>query len=395
MKANFYDGSIIGRRDEQQDAKTNLILADGYRLYVLADGMGGQKAGQIAGKIVCTAFRDFFQSRRIKSPSEDLQEAMEFANKALADVLREKPELDGMGTTLIGLIISESTNEFSFISVGDSPLYILRSNKLFRLNKSHSIYEDLKKMVAAGEMTEEEAQAHPDRHAITSALMGKRIEYVDLNSGHLQQGELLLLASDGIQTLTDTEGGEIETILKREGADLEKTVACLLTTVEQKNMEHQDNTTVILIQPALTQGGDTSAKLPTTLRLGNNGEKTSSDRVNRKAVLLTLSLFMFVIMASAGIWLWLSKSDDPAGALKTSEEYVSEEQLGEGLGTGIENGEDEPEVVPEIQDEDSKGATQDQDMGNSDILDDSTELEKNGSEEHGTVQEDIENVEGQ
>ena len=390
MKANFYDGSIIGRRDEQQDAKTNLILADGYRLYVLADGMGGQKAGQIAGKIVCTAFRDFFQSRRVESPLQDLQEAMEFANKALADALREKPELDGMGTTLIGLIISESTNEFSFISVGDSPLYILRDNKLTRINQSHSIYEDLKEMVAAGEMTEDEAETHPDRHAITSALMGKRIEYVDLNSGQLQQGELLLLASDGIQTLSDTEGGEIETILKREGADLEKTVSCLLTTVEQKNMEHQDNTTVILIQPALTQDGDSSAKLPTTLRLGKGEQKLPSDRVKKKAVLLTILLT--IILLSAGTWFWLSKRDEPSGELKIPEEYVSEEHLDEGLGLEIINGKDDTtQNDAEIQDEVPEEKFDDHETGKSGLDEKIARPEKNSAKVHDPVKNDREN----
>ena len=390
MKANFYDGSIIGRRDEQQDAKTNLILPDGYRLYVLADGMGGQKAGQMAGKIVCTAFRDFFQARQIESSYEELQEAMEFSNKAIADVLREKPEIDGMGTTLIGLIINESTNEFSFISVGDSPLYILKQNELVRLNKSHSIYEDLKKMVAAGEMSEEEAETHPDRHAITSALMGKRIEQVDLNSGQLQQGELLLLASDGIHTLTDTEGGEIETILRREGADLEKAVACLLTTVEQKNMEHQDNTTVILIQPALTQGGDTSAKLPATLRLDNGEQNAPSNRVKKKAILLTILLT--IILLSAGTWFWLSKRDEPSGELKIPEEYVSEEHLDEGLGLEIINGKDDAtEKGPEIQDEGYEEGIDDHDSGKSGSDDESIRPERDSTAEHAPVQDDQEN----
>jgi PPM family protein phosphatase len=310
MQANFYDGSIIGRREDQQDDKANLILADGYRLYVLADGMGGQKAGQLASKTVCASFREFLQDRRIEEPQEALQQAMEFANSALANLLREQPGLGGMGTTLLSVLINEASNAFSFISVGDSPLYCLRDNRLTRLNANHAFAETLRKMVQAGEMTEEEAAEHPDRHAISSALMGKDIEKVDLQSDLLAPGELLLMASDGVQTLSDDTGGEIETILKREAADLEKAVGCLLTAIEDRDNEFQDNATVILIQPA-AQGRRMHAinpsrevKTPPTLRLG---PKTT----HSKAHILVLALAL-VLVASLSVAAWLFwPSDSP------------------------------------------------------------------------------------
>jgi PPM family protein phosphatase len=303
MQANFYDGSIIGRREEQQDDKANLVLADGYRLYVLADGMGGQKAGRLASKTVCASFREFFQDRRIDEPQEALQQAMEFANSALANLLREQPGLGGMGTTLLAVLVNETSNAFSFISVGDSPLYCLRDNRLTRLNANHAFAETLRKMVQAGEMTEEEAVEHPDRHAISSALMGKDIEKVDLQSDQLAPEELLLMASDGVQTLSDDTGGEIETILKREAADLEKAVGCLLTAIEERGNEFQDNATVILIQPA-AQGRQTHAinpsqevETPPTLRLG---PKTAHSKL--KPLFLALVLVLIASFLAAATW---------------------------------------------------------------------------------------------
>lgn len=329
MQANFYDGSIIGRREEQQDDKANLVLGDGYRLYVLADGMGGQKAGRVASRAVCVSFREFFQDRRIDEPREALQQAMEFANSALADLLREQPGLGGMGTTLLAVLINETSNAFSFVSVGDSPLYCLQDNQLTRLNANHAFAETLRKMVQAGEVTEEEAAEHPDRHAITSALMGKDIEKVDLQSGQLAPGELLLMASDGVQTLSDKPGGEIETILKREAADLEKAVGCLLTAIEERGNEFQDNATVILIQPA-TRGRQVHAKntareikTPPTLRIGRN---TASSRA--PLLVIILALLLIAGLAATATWhLWPRDSPSEDAIDVSTHEIIDETAL--------------------------------------------------------------------
>ena len=328
MQANFYDGSIIGRREDQQDDKANLILADGYRLYVLADGMGGQKAGRTASRTVCASFREFFQDRQIDEPLEALQQAMEFANSALASLLREQPGLSGMGTTLLAVLINEASNAFSFISVGDSPLYCLRDNRLTRLNANHAFAETLRKMVQAGEVTEEEAAEHPDRHSITSALMGKDIEKVDLQSDQLAPGELLLMASDGVQTLSDVTGGEIETILKREAADLEKAVGCLLTAIEERGNEYQDNATVILIQPAAQgslmhpKNASREVKIPTTLRLEPKTAPSTS-----RLLVLALALVMIAAISAASWHFWPRDSPQEDAIEVSTHEIIDETAL--------------------------------------------------------------------
>ncbi|MCC5855060.1 MAG: serine/threonine-protein phosphatase [Idiomarina sp.] len=251
MQANFYDGSIIGQRDEQQDDRTNVILDDDYRLYVLADGMGGQQAGQLASKTVCGAFREFFRANpSISAPEDALLSALEFANQTVADLLTRDPDLVGMGTTAIAVLLHEPTRRFSFISVGDSPLYVFDGNNLRRINANHAFFEDLRKLIAAGEMTEEEAATHPDRHAITSAVMGKPIEKYDLQSSELAAHEVLVLASDGVQSLSDDAQGEIATVLKDSYPDLEAMVSQLLTAVEAKALSHQDNTTILIASAA-------------------------------------------------------------------------------------------------------------------------------------------------
>jgi len=259
MQANFYDGAIVGQREEQQDDRTNLILKDGYRLYVLADGMGGHNAGNIASKLVCSAFRDFFSAlEAIEEPERVLKEALHHANESMQTRLQENADLHGMGTTVIAVLLHEPTGQYSFISVADSPLYKYTHEGLMRINQNHAFYEDLKRLVHAGEMTQEEADSHPDRHAITSAVMGRAIEKFDVQSGQFSSGELLILASDGVQTLSESTDGEIAQVIAAANADPEQTVQQLLKAVEDKGISHQDNTTLIVVRSDAEEGDDTT-----------------------------------------------------------------------------------------------------------------------------------------
>lgn len=293
MQANFYDGAIIGQREEQQDDRTNLILAGGYRLYVLADGMGGHRAGQLASKTVCSAFREYFRTNPdIEQPQRALRSALQHANQAVADLLTQQPELKGMGTTVIAVLLHEPSNSFSFISVGDSPLYQFVDDKLTRINANHAFYEQLKSAVAAGAMSQEEADTHPERHAITSAVMGSTIETFDLQSGKLTPNMLLMLASDGVQTLSDESEGEITALLKQHHGSLEKQVNALLAAVEDKGLSHQDNTTVLLIQAIETPEEQQGLATPTT-----QVELKPTKKHKRRALTLWLILLIVIILA--------------------------------------------------------------------------------------------------
>lgn len=247
MQIFFYDGAIKGKREGQEDHKTNLKLSDGYYLYVLADGIGGHVGGKMASMAVCAAFRHYFDGHTaITDPKTELFEALMQANLAIHDIIKEKPYLTGMGSTVIALLLHEPTGKFSFISVGDSPLYCMRQKMLIRLNANHAYYEELKKDVTAGKITMKEADSHPDRHAISSAVMGNDIPFIDQRDGTMLPGEYLMLASDGIQTLDERVNGEIAQILISE-KDPGEIVETLLKAVEAKNDPFQDNTTIILL----------------------------------------------------------------------------------------------------------------------------------------------------
>ena len=246
MQTESYQAQAIGCREEQQDVVAEQRLSPNLRLFVLADGMGGHIGGAKAACTVAQAIGGYLQNH----PSADaLRQAVQHANGRLAEEAAAHPELYGMGTTVIALLLDEAAGRYTYISVGDSPLYLCRSGCLTRINANHAFAEDLKKMIAAGIISREEAERHPARHAVTSAITGGSIRHTDIGEGSLHSGDILLLASDGIQTLDDSAGGEMEALLAAQaGSPPSHTVQALMAAVSGKNNPRQDNVSVILIR---------------------------------------------------------------------------------------------------------------------------------------------------
>lgn len=299
MQPDFHQAQHIGRREEQQDALGNLVLAPRHTLYVLADGMGGQQGGQTAARAVVAAILDHFHRQNPPADSRaaenQLHAALSAANQALARILQSHPELDGMGSTLIALIADENTGTYSYISVGDSPLYLLENGRLRRINANHAFAEDLKRMIAAGEITAEEAERHPARHAVTSAVTGKDIAHTDCRSGSLNPGDTLLLASDGVQTLSDRE---IEDTLNA-AADPEAQAQALISVVLAKQNPHQDNTSLILVHHPADPSAPATQTLPTQAapadRQPENGEQRPPEKSSLKGVFVGFLLGALLI----------------------------------------------------------------------------------------------------
>lgn len=313
MQINFYQAQHIGQREEQQDSLGNLVLSPQHKLYVLADGMGGQRGGQIAGKTVVAAFLNYFQQHGLHEAEQDLHQALQQANQALADTLSRQPDLEGMGTTVIAVVVNETDNRYSYISVGDSPLYSYNQGSLCRINANHAFAEDLKRMVAAGEISSEAAERHPARHAVTSAVMGKDIAHIDCASGTLAPGELLLLASDGVQTLSDEEIGQT---LAAASGSLEDKVNALLAVVQAKQHPHQDNTSLILVQAAAEQAAPTTqihsppTQTPTTEKTKPATQVSGSPQPVQKASgFPTKSLIIGFVLGALLVGIWWFTSD--------------------------------------------------------------------------------------
>lgn len=251
-------GQIQGARDYQEDnyrvldlSTTDLNIASGaqfdHTLLILADGMGGHVGGAKASHVAAAEFARAFEHRPADAlPHEALLSALRDGNQALKNVVEQDPSLDGMGTTLVVAHIHQG--ELSWCSVGDSLLYILRNGALQRLNADHSMVPLLDKMVAMGELTPAQAQNDPRRNALRAAVDGQDLDLVDIptKTYRLQTGDVLVLASDGLETLSETD---IKRILTDNALrPVSEKMSALLDRVQSLDLPNQDNTTVIVYE---------------------------------------------------------------------------------------------------------------------------------------------------
>jgi protein phosphatase len=208
-----YDvASVLNRgcRDYQEDAiATDFPLGADFGYAVLSDGMGGHAAGDVASKIVVTeVFSELkFQTSDIGGLETNmgrvLKSAAVSANECMAAHASTNPQTAGMGATLVAPVFIR--DHLFWISIGDSPLFLMRNGRLRQLNEDHSLGPHIDYMVRSGMMTEDVGRNHPDRNALTSVLIGETIERIDCPERpfRLRNGDILIVASDGIQFLSN------------------------------------------------------------------------------------------------------------------------------------------------------------------------------------------------
>jgi protein phosphatase len=244
-----------GARDYQEDDYGFLdARADNsepeHTLLVVADGMGGHANGARASAIAAEAFIDAYQHAG-EPTVRRLEGALHHANQRLASAIADEPALAGMGTTLVGVVIQQE--RLNWVSVGDSPMWLFRQGQLAQLNADHSMAPLLQQMVIDGRISAEEAASDPKRNSLLSAVMGNDIELIDLPTEPLacQAGDLVILGSDGLQTLSDAE---IQTIVARHRQDSAMQISeALMNAVDAKAKPGQDNVTVLVYRPTVSQ----------------------------------------------------------------------------------------------------------------------------------------------
>lgn len=212
---------------------------------VLADGMGGHAAGDVASSTICGMFMQRFLGQGGDTPIR-LAQSLHAANAAVRRKVAASPSLNGMGATCVGLALGQGGAHW--ISVGDSPLWRLRADRLERLNEDHSLAPLIDKLVASGEMTPEEAESDPRRHYLRSAVTGDELDLIDASGEPLElaAGDILLLASDGVLTLTDEEIRLV--IAARRNEAPEAIGEALIREVMAAGDPYQDNITVVVVR---------------------------------------------------------------------------------------------------------------------------------------------------
>ena len=233
-------------------APANATLA-GLTLAVLADGMGGHAGGEIASRLVCEhAVTGFEQLRPTRAGR--LIAGLEAANAAIAAMVDRNPALQSMGSTMIACAFSRAAAiasapiQLEWVSVGDSPLYLFRRAEIAQLNADHSLAPVLDQMVADGLMTRAAADADGRRHMLRSAVTGEEIELIDVSKAPLMlaAGDVVILASDGVETLPPEEIADIIAAAIADGWGADAMARCLIATINSRHKPHQDNATVVV-----------------------------------------------------------------------------------------------------------------------------------------------------
>jgi serine/threonine protein phosphatase PrpC len=204
--------SDVGKKRKHNEDAFSSDVSE--RLFIVADGMGGHAAGEVASKITVETIGEFIAATRQKEEatwpfkynheldfnSNRLAVAIEKANERVMAAVAAQPWLKGMGTTVVAGLLNERI--LSLAHVGDSRAYLLRDGQLSRLTDDHSWVHE---QVAAGILTEEEAKTHPLKNVVTRALGGGPSVSPDLQELVFSSGDRFLFCSDGLTTMVSDE----------------------------------------------------------------------------------------------------------------------------------------------------------------------------------------------
>jgi len=209
-------------------------------LYIVADGMGGHQAGEIASSDAIKAFCDYIRSRdcEIEDILDFLTDATKHANREIFEKSCKDPAFTGMGTTFTACTIKDSKGYVSHI--GDSRIYIVNENGIKMLTTDHSYVQE---MVKAGELTQEEADCHPIRNALTRALGTSVDLQVDGYIFDVKRGDKILMCTDGLTNMISEN--EIKDIVQG-SENLEEATEELIRMANENG--GADNITNILIE---------------------------------------------------------------------------------------------------------------------------------------------------
>lgn len=208
-------------------------------LFIVADGMGGHKAGDYASRFVTNTVKELIENSDETDPIHLIESAIQKSNVLLREEAVKREELWGMGTTIVVTTIIDGTAFTA--NVGDSRLYLIGDAGMKQITQDHSLVEE---MVRLGQLTKEEARMHPDKNIITRAIGASKTVQVDFFEFDLAQGDKILMCSDGLTNMV--EDSEIEAIVQN-GAPIGERATQLINAANDHG--GKDNIAVILVEP--------------------------------------------------------------------------------------------------------------------------------------------------
>ena len=237
----YFSKTDIGRKREvNQDYvfATDQPIGNVPNLLIVADGMGGHKAGDFASKYTTESVVESLKQSTVSGPQAMFEEVISKANTEIIELAASDVNLEGMGTTLVVATVIEHT--LYFANVGDSRLYVI-GDEIKQLSKDHSLVEE---MVRLGGINEDEAKHHPDKNIITRAIGAKLDVEIDFFEYRIVEGDIILMCTDGLSNMVEDE--DVFRII-RGSRDLPEAVQGL---IDQANLNGgKDNIGIVLAKP--------------------------------------------------------------------------------------------------------------------------------------------------
>jgi protein phosphatase len=246
------------KRSHNEDS---LSVVPDLGLFIVADGMGGHNAGEVASRQAIESIVEFLRdvpsesdtwpvpiSPNLSDTENRIVGAVKLANRDVCKLSMEHPEYHGMGTTLVGMLLDPQNEGVSIAHVGDSRAYRLRDGKLAKITLDHSWVEE---QLQRGIITPEEAKNHRWKNVITRALGNKLEVEVEVQSTDLSVGDLYMLCSDGLSGMVEAD--DLERILLTY-PDLEECAQQLIRAANEAG--GHDNISLILVRIVVDGDGE-------------------------------------------------------------------------------------------------------------------------------------------
>lgn len=236
----------IGKIRENNQDSYYLSKIDEFPLFIIADGMGGHKAGEVASSLAVETIKNIFTEKKELLLNENtkiiefIEEAIDEANRVVFQKANLDSDCNGMGTTITMAYLCE--NKVFIGHVGDSRAYLLRGNEFIQLTEDHSLVAEL---VRKGSISKEEAVYHPQKNIITRALGTDEKIKTDIVIKEVFNDDILLLCTDGLTNMVNE--GKIKNTLQKE-EDLE--IVCNDLVTMANDLGGLDNITVIAVKIA-------------------------------------------------------------------------------------------------------------------------------------------------
>ncbi|MDR1149133.1 MAG: Stp1/IreP family PP2C-type Ser/Thr phosphatase [Spirochaetaceae bacterium] len=286
--------SDTGRVRKANEDSMDVFDTDNMKVFVVCDGMGGHVGGQIASQTAIAAIKNFMLSHIFTDPYEAIHNAIIAANDAIIKRAQTQPELNGMGSTCVMLVVTRDGKVY-YGHTGDSRIYIVANHQITQLTKDHSFVQTL---VDQGKISKEQAEHHPRKNEITNALGIPDMQPPTLCGEPIEPeaGNCFVLCSDGLSGMIDDQ--HIERVVSKHQINIQQRARKLVEMANEAG--GKDNITVQLVEFVVS----TQNK-----KINNKASNKNLYRAASLAIIVILAAVFAALIIAAFIFLGKNKAE--------------------------------------------------------------------------------------